>query len=449
MASVAFAGCEGCEVPATPGQEPACTFTCPEGQVLTCSEVCVTPVPNDGSCSIVDCTQSSVCASGLGCVPADSGHQCVGTQAEGGLGILSECDPDEFDLCPADTFCRDDRVCFPDSLRTGLCSRGATNGAKCDSEWDDPGCSPCIRGLACIKKHTQDPFGFCHKRCASVGDCPCPDTLHELGCVQLPEDKSGQNWCYECRHMDEQCDQERRCCDSGTHCSVDGTCCVDEGTDCESSAECCQADEQICLAGTCRPCIGWGKTGCTKDSDCCGSKICSSSGMCVKPCPAGEECKVGKLKGPCNDAVFVCDAKGQGSCPQKTFASPEKCDEIDNDCNGKVDDLAPETCEQQPPTCATDFKVKGVFVCKDGEKKCDIEGRFCGNVKGAVACGGVTVDGQYCGACAGHECVKDKQECMPKAVCQGAPNNIICLYNPLCPQMTCWLPKDVGSCKLW
>ncbi len=105
------------------GQNNApCTFECDAGQVRTCGNFCVTPVGIGDECNHnhpgASCESDSVCeGSEFGPLSAS----CVGPLNDAGLfqcadpplGLkaLEECDPGQDpDLCPANTFCRNDAV---------------------------------------------------------------------------------------------------------------------------------------------------------------------------------------------------------------------------------------------------------------------------------------------------------------------------------------------------
>ena len=122
----------------------------------------------------------------------------------------------------------------------------------------------------------------------------------------------------------------------------------------------------------------------------------------------GQPCQVPDLVGACAAGVTACGPGGTIVCSGRIGPTPELCDNIDNDCNGMVDD--------DPTLCTADNKVcyqgKCVPRCNTGEFQC-LPGEMC-NAEGLcidAACSGIVcAEGEICrggdcvGACDGVVC---------------------------------------------
>ena len=225
--------------------------------------------------------------------------------------------------------------------------------------------------------------------------------------------------------------------------------------ECSSKEECpvgldCQSGVCVvsCTTGGCPAgfiCLPSGSCAaapeCASSSDCCAPGAAPCAAECINGKCMGSEC-VGDDKEPCfdgchqgyefcsNGILLPCDAAP---------VEPESChDQIDNDCNGVVDEDCP-TCQlgtEKPCECG-----EGVQVCgDDGEfSKCSVEEDCCspGEVK-SVPCGLCGLEEISCGAggtwhspagfCEGEgECAPEEEEFIPCGNC--AWQSRICLEN--------------------
>jgi len=151
------------------------------------------------------------------------------------------------------------------------------------------------------------------------------------------------------------------------------------GSACESTCECspgaresrgcgrCGSQERVC-GGNCQwggwsGCSGQGpcSPGDAQREDCCdcGSRTRSCTGSCEwgswsecsGPDPADEKpCATG-LPGVCADGTERC-VGGCITCVENIPASDEVCDDLDNDCDGAVDDGEPPIGDAPPPALA-------------------------------------------------------------------------------------------------
>jgi hypothetical protein len=166
----------------------------------------------------------------------------------------------------------------------------------------------------------------------------------------------------------------------------------------------------------------------------------------------GETCDT-QMPGVCARGVTQCQVGAGITCKPAVTKSPEKCDNLDNDCNGIIDD-GDGLCTQPNYVCS-----KGVCIpkCDDSEfpcavgLECDTDGLCkdprCANVDcagGQVCqagtcvggCQGVTCPlGQICqlgicvDPCAGVSCpgaVCDKGACVTPCRCRACPSGQIC-----------------------
>ncbi|TNE43121.1 MAG: hypothetical protein EP343_34510 [Deltaproteobacteria bacterium] len=131
----------------------------------------------------------------------------------------------------------------------------------------------------------------------------------------------------------------------------------------------CKAGTQTCTAGKWGACQGEVKPSAEvcdgKDNDCNGSV---DEGIAPKPCytgPAGTE-----GKGRCKAGAQVCQNGKFGACAGEVLPLPsETCNNIDDNCNGSVDENVTQSCY----TGASGTSGKG--LCKAGTQTCSA-GKF-------------------------------------------------------------------------
>ncbi len=170
-------------------------------------------------------------------------------------------------------------------------------------------------------------------------------------------------------------------------------------------------------------------------------------------CPGtGDPCDVPGGMGACQLGVTACSGMAVSCMPIGT-ASAERCDNIDNDCNGMTDDGS-GLCRPSE-VCANGVCVPGCFegTCADGQT-CTTDGRCV-----ETACIGVTCPaGQRCsggtcvGGCSGVVCPHGQQcaggacidlcnvlMCDSSSVCQDG----MCI--PMCPCHACATDEICGA----
>ncbi len=156
---------------------------------------------------------------------------------------------------------------------------------------------------------------------------------------------------------------------------------------------------------------------------------------------AGKPCESDQL-GACKAGLTDCSAGMVVTCQPQAKPSPEKCDGVDNDCNGTTDegDLCGENEVCDRGTCVKscgsgEFPCAAGLTCKAGycvEASCEMvtcpEGKVCHNGACAGPCDGVTCPsaqacnvgvGKCVDACAGVTCDGDR-------VCEGGVCVLAC-----------------------
>ena len=175
----------------------------------------------------------------------------------------------------------------------------------------------------------------------------------------------------------------------------------------------------------------------------------------VRCAGGGESCDTG-LPGQCAQGVTACMSTNEGGdgpprCTPLRPMQAERCDGVDNDCNGFVDDGSSckpgEKCKQGVCTQACgvgEFVCPTAHVCENGDcvptacvgVRCEA-GQVCRTGTCVAACEGVTcAQGLRCSAgacidpCAGAECGQGRMcrdgACIDRCDCGGCPGGQAC-----------------------
>jgi hypothetical protein len=143
-------------------------------------------------------------------------------------------------------------------------------------------------------------------------------------------------------------------------------------------------------------------------------------------CPGGgEPCDTGKM-GLCAAGLTECSFTGMPECRPQYTATAEKCDNVDNDCNGQVDDG--NLCDKGQ-VCV---RGKCVAACNTGEFDCPLP-LVCGSDGFCIE---AACKDKVCGpglACRGGNCV-------------GACEGITCPIGQICEQDRCLDPCAGVKC---
>ena len=292
--------CDGVVDNPTPG-----AILCPNGGA------CVA-----GACVVVQCMTDMECPAGQLCEPMMGVCYPAGCipKPEFCNGLDDDCNgiADNNAYCADGTMCVNGQcggMCFP---KPELCD-GLDN--DCDGQTDEvtPGAVLCPMGGACVN-------GMCSwaGSCMVDSDCPagylCDPATAQCtipNCLPKPE---------VCNGTDDDCNgsvDENVFCADGSMC-VNGQC----GGMCFPKPEICNAYDDDCDGQIDEPTPG--------------AVLCPNGGMClmgtcsVQACMVNADCPFGQMCTP------------NGVCtPTGCVPSNEKCDGIDNDCDGVVDDATP------------------------------------------------------------------------------------------------------------
>jgi Cys-rich repeat protein len=304
------------------------------------------------------------------------------------------------------------------------CTEGCGDPRQCSSDADCAAGEVCWNGL-CFEDEIE---------CRSDSDC-APHEMCENGfCVLV------------CNPSPEVCDGLDNDCDG----IVDEDC---NQRPCTNDAEC--APDEMCMNGVCVAFCG-----CHTDADCPMGFLCIDCQCVADDCPDDDGDGFNTCRGDCDDAN-----------PTVFPGAQEACDQIDNDCDGVVDEgcgglpcTSDADCPAGNDECAPDemcvngicqaICVPAVEVCDGVDNDCDglvDEGCGCANgadcAAGEACCANVCVDVLFddnnCGACGqacaqGESCergvcVPDTNPCSTNSDCDdGDPNTYDYCYNGVC-----------------
>lgn len=321
---------------------------------------CALCKPNNGANSISTCAAHAEC--------------CSGCCFSGGCADQIYCAQDLCDgvTCTASDQCHDAGTCNP---LTGECSNPArTDGAACND------------GDLCTRRDT------CQAGVCTGGDPVVCTPLDQCHVVGICEPSTGI--------CSNPAKPDHTSCNDGNACTLNDVClsgvCTGAALTCQALDEC--HDPGTCEAGT-GVCSNPNKTDGASCND--GNGVCLS-GACAaclpgaqRPCYTGPEGTAGVGICAMGSETCLADGSGYGSCEGEITPTAEICNNLDDDCDGVIDEGA--ICPPVP---------HGLAGCENGEcvvTVCDAGYSDCDGVadNGCETELANTVD--HCGAC-GDDC---------------------------------------------
>ncbi len=345
-----------------PGQ-PCCGGTAPCAGAGICSGGhCVSSTPCGGfgeQC----CVAGSPCGDGLTC----NGAFCDVLGAVDAGAPPLDGGTDAGDAPPAPD--------LPDGWSTSPCGGSGQRccAGECEAGFMCSGSDPLATCIPCVHHCASGEQGCdamgrrvsCQEPISGPGGHSCREFVNPEACSADTVCRPGMS-CVSCGGVGQPC------CMGSTPCSGTATC---------RSGFCSTA---VCGNGSCEDTMGENCTSCDPDCHCAAADMYCSAGHCLtcgelgnRCCTTGLPCQV---PGACEGSVCVCrDSDGDGHRAQACGGddcndndmrdrpgAAERCDNLDNDCDGTRDEGISESCYNGPSG------TRGVGRCVAGTRTCSM-----------------------------------------------------------------------------
>ena len=243
----------------------------------------------------------------------------------------------------------------PLERETGAPDAGPLGEGSCDGDRDPMGC-PCDDDLSCESGACAATDGGricvdpCVDSCPAGFECTRAGTGPDEVFLCLPR---FAKLCQPCNDHNDcevvEANRPARCITNGTQGSFCGAGCVADG-DCPDGYLCEERNVGLrALESQCVP----------ADGVCSCNAIGAAQGM-------GTRCERSNEIGTCS-GMRKCTEEGLSEC-SAIFAEEERCDGMDNDCNGEIDDVG----ANRPCSVANEHGVcEGKATCYGGRELCD------------------------------------------------------------------------------